>query len=208
MKSICILILFISFSVISQNTHPHVTLKEHLMGKRLQIIAVNTDTISYDVFLKVNTDDYRRSSLRPIIKTLPPKSETTLITMIKLNDKEGTYNTTFIVNEVRLDLKMRKDYENLNLKIDKALKINEISIFTKNDCSLCDDLKTVLVDNGLKFEEYNITNHANNLEKLSEALKNNGTSLNVTIPVVKINNSIYTEIKSKTDLIEALRKEL
>ena len=87
--STCILFLTITFYGLSQNNHEFVSIKEKVTGKRVELYAINTNNISYDVFLMVETKDYRRSSSRPVLKTVPANSEVRMITMVKLNEKEG-----------------------------------------------------------------------------------------------------------------------
>ena len=71
----------------------------------------NTDSISYDIFLKVDTEDFRRSSERPILKTIPPKSKQRVLTMVILKGKEGKYTYTLVINEVAYALQFDKDFE-------------------------------------------------------------------------------------------------
>ncbi|AJR03421.1 glutaredoxin family protein [Siansivirga zeaxanthinifaciens] len=206
--SISLFILLFTTSLIAQNQHKFVSLKEKKTGKRLELIAVNKDSISYDVFLRVTTDDYRRTSLRPILKTLPPNSETKLLTMVLLDGKAGIYNSTFIVNEVSYDFSLRKDKQDINFKIDESLKNKTITMFTKDHCVLCNDLKTILNNNGLKYQEYNISNDTLNLIRLANELKTNKIKETSHLPVFKINDSLYTKIESKSDLLEAVREKL
>ena len=206
--SISLFILLFTTSLIAQNQHKFVSLKEKKTGKRLELIAVNKDSISYDVFLRVTTDDYRRTSLRPVLKTLPPNSETKLLTMVLLDGKAGIYNSTFIVNEVSYDFSLRKDKQDINIKIDESLKNKTITMFTKDHCILCNDLKTILNSNGLKYQEYNISNDTLNLIRLANELKTNRIKETSHLPVFKINDSLYTKIESKSNLLEAVREKL
>ena len=206
--SISLFIFLISLSIFSQNTHKHVSLKEKKTGKRLELIAINTDSISYDVFLRVTTNDYRRTSLRPVLKTLPPNSQTKLITMVKLDGTEGVYDSTFIVNEVSYELAIKKDNEDINLKVDNSLKDKKITVFTKDHCILCNSLKSILIKNDVKFQEYNISNDSLNLIRLAKELKIKKINHTSNLPIFKIKDSLYTTIKSQNDLLDAIREKL
>ena len=103
----CLMTPFACFSQMSSN--PHVKLIEKKTGKRLQLFAENTDSIPYVVFLRVTTQDYRRTSKRPILKEIPGNSKQLLKTLILLDGKEGNYEPTFIVNEVTTNLSITKD---------------------------------------------------------------------------------------------------
>ncbi len=203
--SVCILFFLITISVNSQNENEFVTIKEKITGKRVELFAVNTNTISYDVFLIVETEDYRRSSSRPVLKTVPPNSEVRMITMVKLKGKEGKYNYTLVVNEVGYDLSIKKDHENFELKLDDALNTKKITLFTKDVCDLCKETKTLLNKNRILFEEYNIDKDTTLLIKLIKEYKHNKVSSRTYTPIMKIEDSLYTSIKTKNELIDALK---
>lgn len=198
------LILFV-FTGISQNDHEFVSITEKVTGKRVELFAVNTNDISYDIFLMVNTKDFRRSSSRPVLKTIPANSKVKMITMVKLNGKEGKYNYTLVVNEVSYDLTIIKDHENFELKIDDEIKKKKVSIFTKDSCDLCKDTKGILSTNLIKYEEFNIDRDTIQLIKLIKEYKSSGIDERTYAPIIKIDDSLYTKIKTRKDLIEALK---
>ena len=203
--SACIFFLLITSNSLSQNKHEFVFIKEKITGKRVELFAVNTNTISYDVFLMVETEDYRRSSSRPILKTIPANSEVRMITMVKLNDKEGKYNYTLVVNEIAYDLSIKKDHENFEVKIDDALNTKTVTLFSKDICSLCDETKALLSSNKINYEEFNIDKDSTQLIKLIKEYKHNKVDTKTYAPILKIEDSLYTQIKTKQDLIDALK---
>jgi len=203
--SILTFFLIFSNAIAQGNKHPYVTIKEKVKGKRYELFAVNTNDISYDVFLKVDTQDFRRSSARPIIKTIPPNSEIRLITMIKLNDKEGNYNTTFVVNEIAQELSIRKDHENFEVKFDNALRDHEIILYTQEACDICFETKQLLDSNKINYSEISIEKDSINLLKLVKEFKKINLKEKATVPILKIEDSLYTNIKNKEDLIKALK---
>ena len=199
------LTLFFFGSPFAQNKHEFVTLKEKTKGKRLELFAVNTNTISYDVFLRIETEDFRRSSARPVLKTIPPNSEVRLITMVKLNGKEGNYSSTFIVNEVAKQLSVRKDHDNFEVKFDNALRKKDITIYTKKKCDLCIETKQLLASNNIQFMEYSIEKDSVNLIKIAKELKKVKLINKALTPIIKIEDSLYTSLKTKQDVIDALK---
>lgn len=200
--------LFFLMPLFSQNAHPYVSLAEKVKGKRLELFAVNSNSISYDVFLRVETEDYRRSSARPIIKTIPPNSEVRLITMVKLNGKEGTYSTTFVVNEISKELSIRKDHEDFEIKFDDALHQKHLIIYTKDACDLCADARQLLRQNKIEYTEYSIDKDSINLMKLIKEFKVNNQKEKALAPIIKIEDSLYTNLRTKQDLINALKNHL
>ena len=204
MKSILILLFLFCFVPLSfsQNKHPFVNLEEVKDGKRVELYAVNTDTISYDVFLKVMTEDFRRTSLRPIIKTIAPNTKIKLITLIKLSSKEGKYTPLFIVNESSKVLNIRKDYENFDFKVDKAFKNKNIFFYYKDRCNICTSLKNELQRSGITFEEANISHNIKVMLKLINI--SNDQNIKDNTPVLQIGDSIYSKINSVKRLQEIL----
>lgn len=201
----CFLFLLITVDSTSQNEHEFVSIKEKITGKRIELFAVNTNNISYDVFLMVETEDYRRSSSRPILKTVPANSEVRMITMVKLNNKEGKYNYTLVVNEISYDLSIKKDDNNFEVKIDDALNTKKVTLFTKGICNLCDETKSLLSSNRIKYEEFNVDTDSTQLIKLIKEYKHNNVDTRTYAPILKIEDSLYTTIKTKNELIDALK---
>lgn len=202
------LYLFSLFSFSQNTTTNLVTLIEKQNGKRLELYAKNTDTIPYVVFLRVTTNDYRRSSNRPVLKPVEPKSETHLLTLIKLAGSDGEYNHQFIVNEVSTNLKFRKDDDDMQINFDAALKNAQIVIYESNNCNFCKEVKTLFDENLIAYNQKHITN---NRASLIKALKNNGKSItnleNETF-IIEITNKIYRGITNKKELLEVLKNHI
>lgn len=208
MKNYILLLLLTLFTIgaNAQNDHKYIKLTEKIKGKRYELYIENTDSISYDIFLKVDTEDFRRSSERPILKTIPPKSKQRVLTMVVLNGKEGKYTYTLVINEVAYALQFDKDFELLDTKIDETLTSKTVEIYTQNDCSICPDAKRILTKNKIGYQEYNIdqdTIHYNKLIKEFKTLKPNSAVNH--IPILKVDNKVYNQIESLEDFIEALR---
>ncbi len=201
----CLFFLLNTVQGTSQNKHEFVSIKEKVTGKRVELYAVNTNSISYDVFLMVETEDYRRSSSRPILKTVPGNSEIKMITMVKLNGKEGTYNYTLVVNEIAYDLSIKKDHDDFEVKIDDALNTKKVTLFTKDVCNLCDETKNLLDNNRIKYEEFNVDTDSTQLIKLIKEYKYNKVDARTYAPIIKVEDSLYTTIKTKHELIDALK---
>jgi len=199
------LFLFIScFSFAQQAESEKVVLLKKQNGKRLEFYAKNTDSVSYSVFLRIVTQDYRRSSNRPVLKVIPANSETHLITLIKLIDKPGDYEQQFIVNEISQKLHIRKDFENFEIKIDDALKTESITIFESDHCTLCEDAKALFNNHKIAFNTKHIINDAEALELL---LNNSGIpkdSIKNSPFILQIKSKVYTSISTEKALIDTI----
>ncbi|SFD31726.1 hypothetical protein [Algibacter pectinivorans] len=204
-----ILIFLTSFLGFAQGANPeNVTLVEKQNGKRLELYAKNTDTIPYVVFLRVTTNDFRRSSNRPVLKPVSANSEVHLLTLIKLAGSEGNYEKQFIVNEVSTNLKFRKDDDDMQINFDTALKTANITLFESDACEICEDTKLLFNNNKVA---YNLKAINNDQDLLLKALKNNGQSIeNIQrdVFVLKIEDAIYRGISTKKELLEALKNHI
>ncbi|WP_299888401.1 glutaredoxin domain-containing protein [uncultured Lacinutrix sp.] len=209
MKQIIVLffVFLITLNGLAQTEHKYVKLSEEKKGKRLTLYATNTDSISYDLFLKVETKDYRRSSNRPIIRTIAANNKIKLLTLIQLTGTKGKYKSIFVVNEVAYALEVNKDHEGLDFKLDRAIKDKKVTLFTKDDCIICPDTKRILETNNIAYTEYNIDKDSTNyLRIIKEFQADKKNRFENRIPLLKVNNQVFNNIKSTEDFIGALRE--
>ncbi|WP_047547912.1 hypothetical protein [Psychroserpens sp. Hel_I_66] len=192
-----------SFSQVSAN--PYVKLVEKKEGKRLQLFAVNTDSIPYIVFLRITTEDYRRTSKRPILKEVPANSKLLLKTLILLEGKPGDYEPTFIVNEVTTNLAIRKskdfDADIIGAKLEK-----KVLYFTNPDCDLCVEGLSILKENAFNYHVYDIETDAESLKIFKSEIGSSKSKDEIDFPVLKIEDSIYTTIKTRQGFIDVLKR--
>lgn len=206
---ILLFITLITTTVYSQNNHKYVSLKEEVKGKRYELYIENTDSISYDVFLKVETNDFRRSSERPILETIPGKSKKRVLTMVKLNNTEGKYTYILVVNEVSYSLELNKDFEIIDFKLDRALNNKNVILYTKDDCTICPDVKHILTKNKINYTEYNLDKDTVNYDKIIEEFKAIKPKSDFNqIPILKIEDKLYNNITGLDEFIQALREGL
>lgn len=204
-----ILLTFFMFSFLcfsQKNNKRNVTLIEKQNGKRLELFAKNEDSTSYVVFLRVSTDNYRRTSNRPVLTTVAPNSETHLLTLIKLAGKPNEYEKQFIVNEVSQNLSFRKDDDDFQINFDSALKTTKITIFESNNCEFCNEAKAL-------FDKYKIAYNTKHVKKNSSELiallKKSGKPYNNTasdIFDIQIKQDIYRNITNKEVLFNVLKQ--
>jgi len=202
-----LLLLCLGIGTYAQNNHKHVKLIEEIKGKRYELYVENTDSISYDVFLKVDTEDFRRSSKRPILQTIPGNSKKRLVTMIKLNGKKGDYTYILVVNEVSYALELDKDFEILDFKLDREIKNKKVVLYTKDDCSICPDAKRIMSKNKINYIEYNLDKDTTNYNKVIKEFKTIKPKSEFNqIPILKIEDQLYNSIVTLEDFISALRE--
>lgn len=209
LKFLVFLLFFFSINSFAQNlSGDKVTLIEKQNGKRLELYAKNIDTISYVVFLRVTTEDYRRSSNRPVLKPIEPNSETHLLTLIKLAESAGEYEHQFIVNEMSVNLQFRKDDEDLQINFDDALKTANITIYTSENCDFCEETKTLFNKNVVAFNEKHLEKDKATLIKTLKASGKSIENLDEEIFIIEIESDIYKGITNKKQLLEVLKKHI
>ena len=202
--SFIVLLLISCFSFAQQTKNENVELVKKQNGKRLEFFAKNNDSISYSIFLRIETEDYRRSSNRPVLQVIPANSETHLITLIKLSDKPGDYKEQFIVNKISQSLNFRKDFDDIQINIDDALKTEDITIFESENCELCNEAKSLFNAYQIAYKTKNITEDQQKLEKLLKKAGQTNYDIKNAVFVLKIKESIYTNITTKTALINTI----
>lgn len=198
------LFLIFSSSYSQNEISKKVTLKEKKNGKRLELYAQNNDSISYSIFLRITTTDYRKSSNRPVLSIVEPNSKKHLLTLIKLADKPGDYEKQFIVNQVSQKLSIRKDFEDFEINFDNALKTQDITIYESQNCTICEEAKILLTQNQIAFKTKSIISDSAELIKALENTKQT-TPIDKSSFALKIKSTIYPNIKTKAQLIKTLK---
>ncbi|MGB1308394.1 MAG: glutaredoxin domain-containing protein [Oceanihabitans sp.] len=201
MKLLFSSLLFFCFSICmqAQKNHPDVKLVAEENGKRLNLFAENSSDKKYVVFLRVVTSDYRRSGNRPILTEIEPQTKIKLITLIKLAGTEGNYDATFIVNNAKHDINIKKDVTDFDIKIDDGLNNLSMFLFTKTNCDLCDETKAVFDKNNLNYKEY----FATDTKRLDSVLTKHKKTKN-TFPLLIIGDSLYNNLTSTKQVIDAI----
>ncbi len=132
-----------------------VKLTEKKNGKRLVLIAENTTKDTLNVFLMVNSEGYRRSASRPVIKNIPPQSKIPMITMIEITGQQQSYTYDLIVNEEENHLSL--NFDDKPKDIEQLIK-NKLVLFTKTACKKCDDLKKALTEERITYQSFSLDN--------------------------------------------------
>jgi|GEM_PF-523304 len=182
-----------------------VVLMEEKLPKRTVLFAKNNTDQEKNIFLKVNPTGYRRSSSRPIIKTIPARSRVAMITLIPLKDVKASYTYNLIINEE--EKAMTVDYSQGEKKQANVADImeNELVIFIKDHCEQCKKLTRMLQEYHVKFRMINVNDRNRFYEYFWNRLEKDGYKKNtVSAPVVVDKGTLRYPI---TDL-ESLTKEL
>lgn len=130
-----------------------VLIKEQKKGKRLLLIAENKTKDTLNVFLMVNAQGYRRSASKPVIKNIPPLSDTPMITLIEIDGVESFYTFDLVVNEK--ESKLSFSYDEPERDIERVM-MGKLIIFTADGCSKCETLSQKLDENRLQHRIFDI----------------------------------------------------
>jgi glutaredoxin len=150
-KLLFLLLFFICNLTYSQGLK--VLIKEQKKGKRLQLIAENKTKDTLNVFLMVNAQGYRRSASKPVIKNIPPLSDTPMITLIEIDGVESFYTFDLVVNEK--ESKLSFSYDEPERDIERVM-MGKLIIFTADGCSKCELLSQKLDENRLQHRVFDI----------------------------------------------------
>ena len=121
-----------------------VVISEKKTGKRIVLRAENKTADTLNVFLMVQSEGYRRSADKPVLKNIPPNSIVPMITLIELANVPSSYSYELIVNDTKKPIEL--DYGKEIVDIQNAIK-GKIVIFTLPNCQKCTLLSTALVNN-------------------------------------------------------------
>ncbi|WP_010523397.1 glutaredoxin family protein [Aquimarina agarivorans] len=193
-------IIFIFYSFYGNAQKNGVLIIEEVGKKRTLIFAQNTTDEPRSVFFKVNAIGYRRSGDRPVIKELPPKSKTHLITLIPLANVTSSYTYIFVAN---------KTFENINLKgknesnADVAQLIKqEIVVFTNNSCPKCERLTELLNSKHITYRTINIDKQERFYKYTWQLLKEKGYHTDtLKLPLASVKGKIIHPIKNLSEFV-------
>jgi len=205
MKSLSTLIIlfFLIINTFAQNKAPNVTIKEKKIGNRVELYAVNLKDESYKVTLNVYTQDYKRAHQGPVTKTVPAHQAIKMLTMIQIAETPGLYSYDLNVSEMGYEIAL-KGNKKFNKKLNAALKNKNITLFTKANCNLCTDTKQFLKRNRVLFKEHHVVQDS---VKLKQIITNYDAHTSY-LPILKIQDSVYSKIKSERDLVFAINNHL
>ena len=141
-KVIIIFICLCSCQLFSQGET--VVISEKKTGKRIVLLAENKTADTLNVFLMVQSEGYRRSADKPVLKNIPPNSIVPMITLIELTNVPSSYSYELIVNDKEKPIEL--DYGKEVVDIQNAIK-GKIVVFTLPNCEKCTLLSTTLVNN-------------------------------------------------------------
>lgn len=202
-----LILLYNSFCSFSQNNNKrNVTLIEKQNGKRLELFAKNQDSISYAVFLRVTTNNYRRTSNRPVLTHIKPNSETHLLTLIKLANKPATYESQFIITDVSQKISFRKDFEDFQVNFDQSLKTKKITIYESEHCAFCEETKLLFKDHKIAFTTKQIVKDQKELLKALAASGKSTEHINNETLIIQVKEDIYLGITNKKELVNVLKQ--
>ncbi len=151
-----------------------VILVEKKLPKRTILYAKNTTDSPQNIFLKVNPTGYRKSSSRPLIKTIPAQMELEMITLIPLKDVTSSYTYTLIVNDKPNTIEVHRSEGPKKEANTADIMKTDFVIFTKNECEKCEKILEGLQEKHIPYREINIDTRTRFYDYFWELLKKDG----------------------------------
>ena len=150
-KILTTFLLLFAVSIYSQEAR--ILLSEKKTGKRIVLIAENTTKDTLHVFLIVNSEGYRKSAARPVLKKVPPFGKTPMITLIEIQNIPSTYTYELIVSEKENSLNL--DMDTKAKDIEKIIS-GKLVLFTTAYCEKCELLGASLKSKNVQHRSFNI----------------------------------------------------
>ncbi len=173
-----------------------VTIVEKKDSKRHFLYAKNDAEAPRSVFLRVVAKGYRRQADRPIIKTIPPKSEVLMMTLIPLRDTIPSYTYIYVANDEQQDLGVIREKEpNESMGVNEFIESRNL-IFTKEGCDKCKYLVDRLQHQRKKFREVRIEEKDWAFKYTLSYLDHRGQKLDtIALPMAMIKGKVIQPIK-------------
>ena len=179
-KVIIILLCLFSYQLYAQGEKILITEKKK--GKRVILRAENVTSDTLNVFFMVNSDGYRRSADKPILKDIPPQSNVKLMTLIELTNVESSYTYELIVNDKKGPKKT--DYNNKIIDVENVFK-GKLVIFTLRNCEKCKTLLSQLSLNQTAYQSYDIGKEPLRYRQFMKYIEDDLTgTTRITFPVI------------------------
>jgi glutaredoxin len=77
--------------------------------------------------------------------------------------------------------------------------------FTNSSCELCDQAIEILEENAFNYEDYNLETKTDATEILITELEYPESIEGIMFPVLKIEDTLYTSIKTRQEFIDILK---
>lgn len=165
-KILLVLTLLVTFTAICQDER--VLISEKKSGKRIILSAENTTNATLNVFFMVISEGFRRSASKPMIKDLPPKSKTHMITLIEL-EENPTYTYELIINDQASPISI--SYENQTKDLRRIID-GKLVFFSEPGCEKCTLLENALRQRRIEHRNVNLKEDPKTKEQYLELLQN------------------------------------
>lgn len=201
MKSKVIIILLCLFSYQLYAQAEKVLITEKKKGKRVVLQAENVTSDTLNVFFMVNSNGYRRSADKPILKDIPPKSKIKMMTLIELTNVESSYTYELIVNGKNKPKEI--DYTNKIIDIENVIK-GKLVIFTLTPCEKCKVLLSQLSLNHTPYQSYDIAKEPLRYRQFMKYIEDELTgATRITFPVIwNRNHTIFGYDELETIMVK------
>ncbi|MEM7087414.1 MAG: glutaredoxin [Bacteroidota bacterium] len=153
MNSKVIIILLCLFSSQLYAQAEKILITEKKRGKRVVLEAENVTSDTLNVFFMVNSNGYRRSADKPILKDIPPQTKVKMMTLIELTNVESNYTYELILNDKNKP--KATDYNNKIVDIENVIK-GRLVVFTTRNCEKCKNLLSQLSLKHVPYQSFDI----------------------------------------------------
>lgn len=197
-----LLLIFCTITLYAQETR--VLISEEKKGKRITLYGENTTQDTLNVFFMVQSEGFRRSADRPTIKFINPGEKISLITMIELANVPSSYNYTLVVNEEENNKSIT--HEKPTIDIEKQVT-GKLVLFIDEDCQKCEYLKTLLTNNRIKYQLFDIDGDPELFHQFNLFVKKKHPEVDaIRLPVIWNKNEMLLGFDDANDILNYLNE--
>jgi len=200
-KIIFSILLLLSSQVFSQDMKVLIT--EEKKGKRIVLFAENKTPDTLNVFLLVNSEGYRKSASKPVLKDIPPNTKVPMITLIELNSETKRYTYDLIVNEERKDISYTKEKQAKD--IHKVIT-GRLVIFSLPNCEKCDLISEKLTDERIQHRVFDIKKNPVIYRQFMAFIERDLTKeMHIKFPVIWNKDHVIFGFEDLEEIVEELK---
>ena len=176
-----------------------ITIEEERVANRLMLYAINENLVDLDLKIVVSGTNFRQSKSVPRFIRLPSTSRVHVANLMLTRGVQPSYTYELEVKDSLSRRALKKPFTKIRVSPKK-----NITVYITENCTSCDTIVNPLERSPYKYTAHNLAEKPEIKKQLSMALPSLDT---ITRPIISLNGSLFTELKSFEELLEKLNNE-
>jgi glutaredoxin len=204
-----------------------ITITQKQSGNEIVLVATNNTTIEYEFELSITSSGLKVNKSLPLLGHLNPGEVKEVLTLTGIPGKKASFKYKLRpvpADEIEEEV-VEESQKNKGLKVvvansakhqemkarqnvEKHLEPQIVTVFTKPDCDICEELMKVFRDRNIPFQERNISHSLTNNELMWDALYVYGRKEGkVSLPVMVFQNKVFFQLTELLKLKDQVIKK-